>query len=847
LTTAVRISKVAWKWRQRGVLEIFHLYYNVVDGVVKGMGNRAGRHVIRRTAWRVAVAVTALLAVFTTAGGPVSGAPLAVPTPPSRDLLIITPWDIQGTGIPPAASTLKVHTETPPTNITSSSARLSFHLIQMGSSGSANVSFQWGTSANASTAGETSPQQRNSTGFYYSDLGSLSAGTTYYFRAKAVDSALAGEIEYGDWESFTTLAGPPPPPDTTPPAAVTNLTAGSPTQTTITLTWTAPGDDGTTGTAGTYDIRYATAAIDEGNWETATQATGEPTPGVAGTNETFMVTGLSANTTYYFALKTGDEIPNLSPVSNIPSATTLAVPPPPPDTTPPAAVTNLAAGSPTQTTVTLTWTAPGDDGAIGTATAYDIRYATAAIDEGNWGTATQAAGEPAPGVAGSSEAFMVTGLAAGTTYFFALKTADEVPNRSPISNSPNAATLSTTPPVPPPAGGGGSAGGGGGPPSGPGATSLTAYTNDAGVFNLAAAASSEDNKVQLAFAKGVQARTREGSPLKVASITGLVDPPPPPVNARSVGLAYELGPDGATFAPPIALTFVFDPALLPPGFPARDVVIATWDAAGKRWVPLDGITVDTTRNAVSAMVSHFSQYTVLAIARPAAFSVSNLSLSRPEIKPGESLSVAAQVTNRGDVAGSYAATLRVNGAAEPGQSLEVPANANRTVTFTITGGTPGTYAVELNGLSAQFTVSSPPRPAAFSVNSLTVSPPEVKPGEDATISLIVSNTGESAGSYTLTVMVDGSERESRQVTLSPHTSQNVVLSAAHLTPGVHTVTVGSESGVFVVTALAAVSERLVNWYLVAILVFVITAIASSVGFRLNGRRAYLPPGSSPAE
>ena len=33
-----------------------------------------------------------------------------------------------------------------------------------------------------------------------------------------------------------------------------------------------------------------------------------------------------------------------------------------PDTTAPAAVSNLASSSPTASSVTLTWTAPGDDG-----------------------------------------------------------------------------------------------------------------------------------------------------------------------------------------------------------------------------------------------------------------------------------------------------------------------------------------------------------------------------------------------------------------------------------------------------------------------------------------------------
>ena len=69
--------------------------------------------------------------------------------------------------------------------------------------------------------------------------------------------------------------------DATAPAAVVNLATSNPTSNSITLTWTAPGDDGTTGTATSYDIRYRTvSAVDDQNWATATQVTGEPTPTV---------------------------------------------------------------------------------------------------------------------------------------------------------------------------------------------------------------------------------------------------------------------------------------------------------------------------------------------------------------------------------------------------------------------------------------------------------------------------------------------------------------------------------------------------------------------------------------
>ena len=117
--------------------------------------------------------------------------------------------------------------------------------------------------------------------------------------------------------------------DTTPPSDVTDLIVGDVTTDSVTLTWTAPGDDGNVGTATTYDIRYSTSPITETNWGSAIQVTGEPAPKMAGTPETFAVTGLLSSTTYYLALKTADEVPNWSGFSNITSVTTTGPNQPP--------------------------------------------------------------------------------------------------------------------------------------------------------------------------------------------------------------------------------------------------------------------------------------------------------------------------------------------------------------------------------------------------------------------------------------------------------------------------------------------------------------------------------------
>ena len=226
-----------------------------------------------------------------------------------------------------------------------------------------------------------------------------------------------------------------------PPDAEAQLLAPAAGAHSVTLTWTSPGDDGTVGTAAEYDIRYSTSPIDDANFSQATPVSGIPDPQPAGSIETLTVDNLQPSTTYYFAIKSADEVPNWSLISNIVSVATS------PEEDAPADVADLQAIDPTDTSVTLTWTATGDDGSSGTAAEYDIRYSTSPIDEGNWDEATQVTGEPSPQSAGSAETMTVYGLQQEVTYYFAMKVADEVPNWSGLSNVANSTTLDLTPPA----------------------------------------------------------------------------------------------------------------------------------------------------------------------------------------------------------------------------------------------------------------------------------------------------------------------------------------------------------------------------------------------------------------
>jgi hypothetical protein len=115
--------------------------------------------------------------------------------------------------------------------------------------------------------------------------------------------------------SLTTL-------DAVAPAPVTDLAAPAATQNSITLEWTATGDNDYSGQADHYVIRYSTSPITAQNFGSASLVQNPPYPVAAGQTQQVTVTGLQATTTYYFALRVFDEVGHASGLSNVAEAST---------------------------------------------------------------------------------------------------------------------------------------------------------------------------------------------------------------------------------------------------------------------------------------------------------------------------------------------------------------------------------------------------------------------------------------------------------------------------------------------------------------------------------------------
>ncbi|MCZ6692160.1 MAG: fibronectin type III domain-containing protein [Planctomycetota bacterium] len=125
---------------------------------------------------------------------------------------------------------------------------------------------------------------------------------------------------------------PPKNEDTDPPPAITDLAVDEVSSHVVLLSWTASRDDTNdpdSGRTSQNDLRYLVdEPITEQNWDTATPAPSDPTRGSTpfqpGMTETFNVTCLEGDTTYYFAIKVSDEAGNESDLCSVPNECNVA-------------------------------------------------------------------------------------------------------------------------------------------------------------------------------------------------------------------------------------------------------------------------------------------------------------------------------------------------------------------------------------------------------------------------------------------------------------------------------------------------------------------------------------------
>lgn len=212
-------------------------------------------------------------------------------------------------------------------------------------------------------------------------------------------------------------AGVPTSSDTQAPTAPSNLTATA-TSTQISLTWTGSTDN---------------IGVSQYIIERSTSATSGFSQLAVSNINSYINTGLIANTTYYYRIRAQDAAGNLSSYSNVASGHTgqLVV-----DIQKPSNPSNLTATA-TSTQITLSWSASTDN--VGVSGYYILRSTTSGANYVQISSNT-------------SRQYVDSGLSANTTYYYVVRAYDLAANVSSNSNQAQARTgnQTITPPVNPP-------------------------------------------------------------------------------------------------------------------------------------------------------------------------------------------------------------------------------------------------------------------------------------------------------------------------------------------------------------------------------------------------------------
>jgi Tol biopolymer transport system component len=287
--------------------------------------------------------------------------------------------------------------------------------------------------------------------------------------------------------------------------------------------------------------------------------------------------------------------------------------------------------------------------------------------------------------------------------------------------------------------GGGSGGGGGGGGSGGstqtrkqvvtrGLTVSSGLSVDtSGVVNNTVKLKTADEEATINIARNTRMIDSAGKPLELISAARLALPVHAPAFPKTVIMAYELGPEGAKFDPPLTLTLKYDPRTLPEGVKGNDVTLGYWN--GTQWETIVS-TADSTAGIVTSEISHFSQYALLAevsLNSPANITQFALAVSKDEVNPDEIVTIQAAVKNSGGSPGRYTAILNINGAISDNKETDVQPGKVETISFQVKRTSPGEYIVDVNGQTSRFLVKKPV--------SLNIKTPEQTPQATAGLEL----------------------------------------------------------------------------------------------------------------
>jgi oligopeptide transport system substrate-binding protein len=195
--------------------------------------------------------------------------------------------------------------------------------------------------------------------------------------------------------------------------------------------------------------------------------------------------------------------------------------------------------------------------------------------------------------------------------------------------------------------------------------------------------------------------------------------------------------------------------------------------------------------------------TSFQVVKPAEFSVTGIKFDPEVIATGKDASVVAEVRNSGELPGTYKAVLNVDDTELTSKEVEIEAGGSASVSLPFKIETNGNHTFKVGGATKDVKVY---KAAQLEASSLNITPSSIYTGQSVSVEVKITNTGELAGTMPVAVLVNGSEADSKSVTLEPGASQTVDFSLKPKTSGSQTIKILDASGSLSVTALKQYSS-----------------------------------------
>jgi hypothetical protein len=316
-------------------------------------------------------------------------------------------------------------------------------------------------------------------------------------------------------------------------------------------------------------------------------------------------------------------------------------------------------------------------------------------------------------------------------------------------------------------GGGGGGGGGGGIPSPTtsGVTNVSNYVNAQGVFNQMISIWSDDLEGVVTVPSGTTGLTASGATLTQISFIHMTSPPAFQTGAGMIGLAYDITPNGITFNAAVSLEITYNPSSIPSGINPSSLQITYYDTTQNAWVTIPS-TINTDHNYILAQISHFTSYAV-------TYGVKAITPTPTTTTTTITLPPVATTTPL--------------------------TTTNTTTTTTVTTTTPIQTTTTTTPLVTTTTPITTSLTATFEASALSINPSTVKPNENVTINLKLTNTGNVSGTDTVILQINNSAVGSQIITLDRGASTVVIFTTNGIANGKYTVQVAGLNGNFSVS------------------------------------------------